>query len=110
MWQRDKSERVRAVVLNDKKSGGRVIARIRGDTLMIDAPDLSRETWEEVVMTAVALAEHVRRQRQHGFVLDVGGAIVSGGDGGSGGYSGGGDGGSGGDGGGGGGDGGGGCS
>ena len=63
-------------------------------------------------MTAIALAEHVRRQRKHRLVFDVGGAIYNGGDGtvGADGGGGGGDGGSGGDGGGGGGDGGGGCS
>ena len=55
-------------------------------------------------MTAIALAEHVRRQRRNRIVFDVGGAIYNGGDGtvgGDGGGSCGGDGGSGGHGGGG---------
>lgn len=112
-WQRDKTRRQRGVVLVDKKINGRVIARISGDTLTLIDLELSGETAREVVMTAIALAEHVRRQRRNRLVFDVGGAIYNGGDGtvgGDGGGSCGGDGGSGGDGGGGGGGDGGGCS
>lgn len=111
-WQRDKTNKQRSVILVDKKINGRAIARISGDTLTIMDLELSGETLSEVVMTAIALAEHVRRQRRDRFVLDVGGAIYNGSDGtvgADGGGSCGGDGGSGGDGGGGGGDGGG-CS
>ncbi|GAB7322981.1 hypothetical protein MBLNU13_g05511t1 [Cladosporium sp. NU13] len=111
-WQRDKTRKQRGVVLVDKKINGRVIARIAGDTLTLVDLEISGETAREVVMTAIALAEHVRRQRKHRLVFDVGGAIYNGGDGtvGADGGGGCGDGGSGGDGGGGGGDGGGGCS
>jgi len=112
-WQRDKTNKRRCVILVDKKINGRVIARIMGDTLTLVDRELSIETASEVVMTAVALAEHVRRQRRNRFVLDVGAAIYNGGDGtvgGDGGGSYGGNGGSGGDGGGGGGGDGGGCS
>ena len=112
-WKRDKTRKQRGVILVDKKINGRVIARISGDTLTLIDLEISGETAREVVMTAIALAEHVRRQRKHRMVFDVGGAIYNGGDGtvGADGGGGGGDGGSGGDGGGGGGgDGGGGCS
>lgn len=111
-WKRDKTYKQRGVILVDKKINGRAIARISGDTLTLVDLEISGETAREVVMTAIALAEHVRRQRKHRLVFDVGGAIYNGGDGtvGADGGGGGGDGGSGGDGGGGGGDGGGGCS
>ena len=113
VWQRDKTRQERGVMLVDKKINGRPIARISGDTFTLIDLGLSVETTNEVIMTAIALAEHVRRQRRNRFVLDVGGAIYNGSDGtvgGGGGGSGGGDGGSGGDGGGGGGGDGGGCS
>jgi uncharacterized membrane protein YgcG len=112
-WQRDKTRKGRGVILVDKKINGRVKARISGDVLTLIDLELSGETAREVVMTAIALAEHVRRQRKHRLVLDVGGAIYNGSDGtvgGDGGGGCGGDGGSGGDGGGGGGGDGGGCS
>lgn len=111
-WQRDKTSKQRCVVLVDKKINGRARARISGDILFIMDLELSNETVREIVMTAIALAEHVRRQRRDRLVLDVGGAIYNGSDGtvgGDGGGGCGGDGGSGGDSGGGGGDGGG-CS
>ena len=111
-WQRDKTSKQRCVVLVDKKINGRARARILGDMLTIMDLELSSETIGEIVMTAIALAEHVRRRRRDRLVLDVGGAIYNGSDGtvgADGGGSCGGDGGSGGDGGGGGGDGGG-CS
>jgi hypothetical protein len=104
-WQRDKTRGQRSVILVDKKMNGRVIARILGDTLTLVDLDLSGETAREVVMTAIALVEHVRRQRRNRLVFDIGGAVYNGGDGTVGGYGGGGcggDGGSGGDGGGGG--------
>ena len=113
-WRRDKTRNQRSVILVDKKINGRVMARISGDTLTLVDLGISGETAREVVMTAIALAEHVRRQRRHRMVFDVGGAIYNGCDStvGSDGGGGCGDGGSGGDGGGGGGggDGGGGCS
>ena len=111
-WKRDKIHKQRGVILVDKKINGRVIARISGDTLTLIDLEISGETAREVVMTAIALAEHVRRQRKDRLIFDVGGAIYNGGDGTVGADGGGGCGGDGGSGGdcGGGGDGGGGCS
>jgi uncharacterized membrane protein YgcG len=111
VWQRDK-RRKRTVILTDAKRNGQTIARIAGDLLTFEAVNLTSEIIDDVFWTAVALAVHVRRQKKHGDVYDVGEAIVgpdySNNRGGTGVESGGGS--SGGDGGGCGGDGGGGCS
>lgn len=115
VWQRDDVHQQRSVVLKDRKVNGRPVARITGEILTCVNLDVSAEVWMEVVLTALALAEHVRRQAKRRMIWSLSGAIYNGGDGttGGGGGDGGfgsGDGGSGGDGGGGGGDGGGGCS
>jgi hypothetical protein len=111
VWQRDKRCK-RTVILTDAKRNGHTIARITGDLLTFEAVNLTSEIIDDVFWTAVAMAVHVRRQRKHGDVYDVGEAIVgpdySNSRGGNGVESGGGS--SGGDGGGCGGDGGGGCS
>jgi hypothetical protein len=113
VWQRDK-RRKRTVILTDAKRNGQTIARIAGDLLTFEAANLTGEIIDDVFWTAVAMAVHVRRQRKHGHVYDVGEAIVgpdySNNRGGSGVESGGGSSSGGGDGGGCGGDGGGGCS
>lgn len=48
--------------MEDKKKHGRVVARIVGDFLMFESARLEREEgWEEVMVSAVALVEAVRR-------------------------------------------------
>lgn len=109
VWQSDETGVLPSVVLKDAKDGGQTLARISANLLSFQTMDLTVDTWKEIVLTAVALAEHVRCQRRHGGALDVSGGIMTSSDGGSGGDGGGSCGGDGGSGGGGGGDGGG-CS
>jgi hypothetical protein len=75
VWQRDK-RRKRTVILTDAKRNGQTIARIAGDLLTFEAINLTREIIDDVFWTAVAMAVHVRRQRKHGDVYNVGEAIV----------------------------------
>jgi hypothetical protein len=75
VWQRDK-RRKRTVILTDTKRNGQTIARIAGDLLTFEAVNLTTEIIDDVFWTAVAMAVHVRRQRKHGDVYDVGEAIV----------------------------------
>lgn len=103
------------MILTDAKKHGNVIARMQRDILSFEKAGLRSETLDEIVLTAVALAEHVRRNNRKksdegvlgldiaGFLADGGGSGGDGGSGGSGGDGGGCSGGGGGDGGGGGG-------
>lgn len=48
--------------MEDKKKHGRVVARIVGDLLVFEGARLEREEgWEEIMVSAVALVEAVRR-------------------------------------------------
>jgi hypothetical protein len=92
-WKQDK--RGRGAKLEDSKSDGRVLARIKGDVLTVEAPGLGPESCDEVLVSAVALAEAVRRQKKSSGRVDLAQAIgefaaSSGGDGGGGGGDGGG--------------------
>jgi hypothetical protein len=75
VWQRDK-RRKRTVILTDAKRNGQTIARIAGDLLTFEAANLTSGIIDDVFWTALAMAVHVRRQRKHGDVFDVGEAIV----------------------------------
>ncbi|KAM0720645.1 hypothetical protein Q7P37_004782 [Cladosporium fusiforme] len=91
-WQRDKSVK-RCVVLTDAKKHGNVIARMEKDVLSFEKVGLSSETLDEIVLTAVALAENVRRHKGGSAAvdgLDVAACIADGGGGSSGGDGGGG--------------------
>ena len=77
-WQRDKVYK-RHLVLTDAKKNGNIIARMKRDTLSFESVGLSEETLDEIVMTAVALAEHARRRTKSGEVADVSGFLVDGG-------------------------------
>ena len=104
IWQKDRSGVLPSVVLKDSKDeDGKPLARISANLLSFPKMDLAPDVWTEIVVTAVALAEHVRCQRRHGGVMEISGGIMMSSDGGSGGCGGDGGGGCGGDGGGGGG-------
>jgi hypothetical protein len=92
-WKRD-TLLSRSVILVDSKKRGRTLARIDGSTLTFEKPGLGQETLDEIVVTAVALAEHARR---HGSgksadVVDLSASIaeLAGGHGGGSGHHGGG--------------------
>lgn len=77
VWQRDKTFK-RAVVLTDAKKRGKELARIERDVLSFEQVGLSDEAVGEIVLTAVALGEHVRRKSKRGEVADLAGAIADG--------------------------------
>ncbi|GIZ38473.1 hypothetical protein CKM354_000189000 [Cercospora kikuchii] len=59
-WSQDKASG--GAKVEDKKKHGRVVARIVGDLLVFEGARLEREEgWEEVMVSAVALVEAVRR-------------------------------------------------
>lgn len=91
-WQRCKYVKGSLVLTDAKKQNGNVIARMERDVLVFERVALSSETLDEIVLSAVALAENVRRQRNMSAsaeMVNVSGAIAGsaggGGDGGGGG-------------------------
>jgi hypothetical protein len=110
-WQRDLAGWWKTIVLTDSTTdgggGGRVLARISENLLSFPEVEIDANLWLEIVVTAIGLANHVRRMGYFGAVTDVSGGFGIGMDGGCGGGGGDGGGGCGGDGGGGGGGGGG---
>ena len=103
IWQRDRTGVLPSVILTDMNKDARTLARISANLVSLPSMDLTADTWTEIVVTAIGIAEHVRRQRRFGGVMGVSGGITMSSDGGNGGGGGDGGGGCGGDGGGGGG-------
>lgn len=75
-WKRDKLLS-RSVILFDSKKRGRTIARIDGTVLTFEQAGLGKENLDEIVMTAVALAEHARRHSKKSDSVDLGGSIAN---------------------------------
>lgn len=74
LWKRD--ERLwRTVVLVDVAETRNVLARIDGDLLVFEDEDLSFESMNEIVVSAVVLAEHARRRMGDEEVGDLGRSI-----------------------------------
>lgn len=74
-WRREKL-RSRSVILVDNKKRGNTMARIDGNVLSFEKVDLGNETLDEIIMTAVALAEHARRQTKNAEVVDLSSSIA----------------------------------
>ncbi|USW55452.1 hypothetical protein Slin15195_G087710 [Septoria linicola] len=96
-WSKDKST-PGGVRLENAKKNGKVLARMKGDVLSCgDGGRMERESWVEVVLSAVAVVEAARRQRKGVDLSDAmgdfrsgsghGGGHHGGGDGGGGGGS-----------------------
>ena len=64
------------MILVDDKKRGRTIARIDGSTLTFEQAGLGQETLDEIIMTAVALADHARRHSKNADVVDLSGSIA----------------------------------
>lgn len=75
-------------MLEDAKRKGTVIARMKGDLLTFESAKLSPEVYDEVVLSAIAMAEAARRQKRKSDIADIGGAVAdfAGTDGGVGAY------------------------
>jgi hypothetical protein len=71
-WKRD-GLLPRCVILVSSKKAGRIIARIDGNILTFEKTGISDETLDEIILTAVALAEHARRHNR--AVYDLGKSI-----------------------------------
>lgn len=61
--------------LVDSKKNGQVIARMKGDLLTFEKGRLSRESYDEVLLSVVAMAEAARRAKRNGDLVDLGSAI-----------------------------------
>ncbi|KJX95022.1 hypothetical protein TI39_contig4141g00010 [Zymoseptoria brevis] len=99
MWYWKKDKIGRGAILENAKNDGQVLARVQGDLLTFETSRLGNASYEEVLVSAIAMAEAVRRQKKSArsaSMVDLGGAIGSFADSGGGGGGGGGDGGGGG--------------
>ena len=77
-------------MLEDSKRHGQVLARMKGNLLTFEKPRLSQESYDEIVVSALAMAEAARRQKRKSDIADLASAIgdftgSDGGDGGNGG-------------------------
>ena len=93
-WTSDKTSKGAKLV--DSKKHGQVLARMKGDLLAFEKGRLSSASYDEVLLSAVAMAEAARRAKRNGDLVDLGSAIGDftsagsdggGGDGGGGGAS-----------------------
>ncbi|KAK5169428.1 uncharacterized protein LTR77_005404 [Saxophila tyrrhenica] len=84
-WKKDRS--TGGAMLGDTKWNGNLLARMKGDLLTFEKPRLSDDSYEEIIVSAVAMAEAARRQKRKSDVVDIASAIgeFTGSDGGSGG-------------------------
>jgi hypothetical protein len=69
-WKCDKALKNSIILVNAKKTGS-VVARIEKNTLVFENADLSQESLDEIIMTAVALAEHARRRDRNADLVDL---------------------------------------
>lgn len=73
-WKSDKS--TGGAKLEDKKGkGGHTLARMKGDLLSFEQGRLGKDSYEEVMMSAVAMAEAARRCKRGADVGDLAKAI-----------------------------------
>lgn len=73
-WKRDE-QNPRTVVLVDALKIGTTLARIDGDVLVFENDDLGHENMNEILVSAVALAEHARRRLGDSDLRDLGRSI-----------------------------------
>ncbi|KAK4493713.1 hypothetical protein PRZ48_014898 [Zasmidium cellare] len=83
-WKKDKI--TGGAKLEDSKKGGHTLAKMKGDLLTFESGHLSEASYDEVLLSAVAMAEAARRQKRKSDIADLGSAIgdFASGDGGSG--------------------------
>lgn len=62
-------------MLEDSKRNGHVIARMKGDMLTFERGRLCSESYDEIVVSAVAMAEAARRQKRKSDIVDIASAI-----------------------------------
>lgn len=62
-------------MLEDAKRHGNVLAKMKGDLLVFVKPRLSQESYDEIVVSAIAMAEAARRHKRKSDIADIAGAI-----------------------------------
>lgn len=89
-WKKDKI--TGGAKLEDSKKSGNTLAKMKGDLLTFEKGNLSDASYDEVLLSAIAMAEAARRQKRNGDIADLASAIgdFSSSDGGGGGGDGGG--------------------
>lgn len=73
-WKRDEHIS-QTVVLVDAKETGDILARIDGDMLVFENTGLRNETVNEIVVGAIALAEHARKRNGNSNIKNLSGSI-----------------------------------
>jgi hypothetical protein len=73
-WKKDKS--TKGAMLEDSKSrSAKCLARIKGDLLSFEAGHLSQESFDEVVVSAIATIEAARRLGKGKDIVDLGATV-----------------------------------
>lgn len=72
-WSRDKI--TGGARLEDSKKHGNLLARMKGDILTFEMARLTRESYDEVLTSAVAMVEAARRQRKGAEIVDLASAV-----------------------------------
>ena len=62
-------------MLEDAKRSRHVLARMKGDLLTFEKARISQEMYEEIVVSAIAMAEAARRQKRKSDIVDIASAI-----------------------------------
>lgn len=72
-WKKDKI--TGGAKLGDARKGGNVLARMKGDLLTFETSRLSTASYDEVLLSAVAMVEAARRQKRNGDIVDIASAM-----------------------------------
>jgi len=72
-WKKDRS--TGGAVLESSKRHGTTLARMKGDLLTFEKARLCVESYEEIIVSAIAMAEAARRQKRKSDIADIGSAI-----------------------------------
>lgn len=72
-WKKDRS--TGGAMLEDAKRHGNVLARMKGDLLTFEKGRLSTKSYDEIVVSAVAMVEAARRQKRRGDIVDIASAV-----------------------------------
>ncbi|EME41810.1 hypothetical protein DOTSEDRAFT_74018 [Dothistroma septosporum NZE10] len=74
-WRWTSDRATKSAKLVDSKKDGQVLARMKGDLLTYEEGRLSSESYNEVLLSAIAMAEAARRAKRNGDLVDLGSAI-----------------------------------
>lgn len=72
-WKKDKE--TGGARLEDSKKNGHLLAKMKGDLLTFEKGRLGQASYEEVLLSAIAMAEAARRQKKNADIADLASAI-----------------------------------